>query len=55
MGRQHNYYRRHDTDAHPETVPSNGRIVDVQWGNKKLVMFYEDIQKRGELVKSERA
>jgi hypothetical protein len=29
--------------------PDDKRLVDVRWGNKKLVMFYEDIQKRGEL------
>ena len=27
--------------------PDDKRMVDVQWGDKKLVMFYEDIQKRG--------
>ena len=28
------------------------RLVDVRWGNKKLVMFYEDIQKRGDLKRT---
>ncbi len=31
------------------------RMVDAQWGDKTLVMFYDDIQKRGELVKGETA
>ena len=35
--------------------PDDMRMVDVQWGDKKLVMFYEDIQKGGESVKSKRA
>jgi hypothetical protein len=29
--------------------PDDKRLVDVRWGNKKLVMFYEDVQKRGDL------
>jgi hypothetical protein len=29
--------------------PDDKRLVEVRWGNKKLVMFYEDIQKRGDL------
>ena len=33
--------------------PETTRLVDVQWGQKKLVMFVEDIQTRGELVKGE--
>jgi hypothetical protein len=32
--------------------PDDKRMVDVQWGDKKLVMFYEDIQKRSDEVKS---
>jgi hypothetical protein len=35
--------------------PDDMRMVDVQWGDKKLVMFYVDIQKRGEQVKGEPA
>ena len=35
--------------------PDDMRMVDVQWGDKKLVMFYEDIQKRGEQVKGKPA
>ena len=35
--------------------PGDMRMVDVQWGDKKLVMFYEDIQKRGEQVKGKPA
>ncbi len=35
--------------------PDDKRLVDVQWGDKKLVMFYEDIQKRGDLAKGETA
>ena len=31
--------------------PDDMRMVDVRWGDRKLVMFYEDIQKRGELAK----
>jgi hypothetical protein len=31
------------------------RLVDVQWGNRMLVMFVEDLQKRAELVKGEPA
>ena len=31
--------------------PDDQRLVDIMWGNRKLVMFYEDIQKRGGLVK----
>jgi hypothetical protein len=28
--------------------PDDKRLVEVRWGNKKLVMFYEDVQKRGD-------
>lgn len=35
--------------------PDDTRMVDVQWRGKTLVMFYQDIRKRGESVKSERA
>jgi hypothetical protein len=28
--------------------PDDKRMVDVQWGDKKRVMFYEDIQTRSE-------
>lgn len=35
--------------------PDDMRLVDVQWGDKKLVMFYEDVQKRGDLAKGETA
>ena len=35
--------------------PDDKRLVDVQWGDKKLVMFYEDIQRRGALVKGKPA
>jgi hypothetical protein len=31
--------------------PDDKRMVDVQWGNKTLVMFYEDIQKRSDEVR----
>jgi hypothetical protein len=31
--------------------PDDQRLVDIRWGNRKLVMFCEDIQKRGGLVK----
>ena len=31
--------------------PDDKPLVDVSWGAKMLVMFYEDIQKRGEQVK----
>jgi hypothetical protein len=27
--------------------PDDKRMVDVQWGDKQLMMFYEDVQKRG--------
>jgi hypothetical protein len=32
--------------------PDDKRMVDVQWGDKTLVMFYVDIQTRCEEVKS---
>ena len=35
--------------------PDDMRLVDVQWGDKKLVMFYEDVKKRGEKVKGKPA
>jgi hypothetical protein len=35
--------------------PDDLRMVDVQWRDTKLVMFFEDIQKRGEHVKGEPA
>jgi hypothetical protein len=35
--------------------PEDSRTVDVQWGDKKLVMLYEDIQKRSEQVKGKPA
>ena len=35
--------------------PDDMRMVDVQWGDRKLVMFYEDIQKRGEQIKGKPA
>ena len=35
--------------------PDDKRMLDVQWGDKKLVMFYEDLQKRGEQVKGKPA
>jgi hypothetical protein len=35
--------------------PDDKRMVDVQWGDTKLVMFYEDIQNRSENVKGESA
>jgi len=35
--------------------PDDRRMVDVQWGDKKLVMFVEDVQKRGDLVKGKSA
>ena len=31
--------------------PDDKRMVDVSWGTRNMVMFYEDIQKRGEQVK----
>jgi hypothetical protein len=31
------------------------RLVDVRWGNRMLVMFVEDVRKRGDLVKGEPA
>ncbi|HXA64638.1 MAG TPA: hypothetical protein VNV82_05780 [Bryobacteraceae bacterium] len=31
--------------------PDGKRLVDVQVGDKKLVMFYGDVQKRGDLAK----
>jgi hypothetical protein len=30
--------------------PDDKRLVDVRWRNKKLMMFFEDIQKRGNLT-----
>jgi hypothetical protein len=35
--------------------PDDQRMVDVQWGDKKLVMFYEDIQKRSDEVRGKSA
>jgi hypothetical protein len=35
--------------------PDDMRMVDVEWGDKKLVMFYDDIQRRGVQVKGEPA
>jgi hypothetical protein len=35
--------------------PDDMRMVDVQWGATKLVMFYQDIQSRSEKVKGESA
>jgi hypothetical protein len=35
--------------------PDDKRMVDVQWGDKKLVMFYEDIQTRSEAAKGKPA
>jgi hypothetical protein len=35
--------------------PDDKRLVDVEWQGKKLLMFYEDIQKRGEKIKGEPA
>jgi hypothetical protein len=40
----------------PSTVlsgqrPDYKRLVDVRWGDKMLMMCYEDIQKRGDLAK----
>ena len=35
--------------------PDDKRMVDVQWGNKTLVMFYVDIQTRSEEVKGKPA
>ena len=35
--------------------PDDKRMVDVQWGDKKLVMFYEDIQKRSDEVRGKSA
>ena len=35
--------------------PDDKRMVDVQWGDKKLVMFYEDIQKRSAEVRGKSA
>ena len=32
--------------------PDAMRLVDVKWGDRKLVMFAEDIQERGEEVRS---
>jgi hypothetical protein len=42
----------------PSTVlsgqrPDYKRLVDVRWGDKMLMMFYEDIQKRGDLASEE--
>ena len=33
--------------------PTDGRMVDVMWNGKALVMFYVDIQERGEIVAEE--
>jgi hypothetical protein len=35
--------------------PDDKRVVDVQWRDKKLVMFYEDIQKRSDEVRGKSA
>lgn len=35
--------------------PETKGLVDVQWGQKKLVMFVEDIETRGEPVKGKPA
>lgn len=35
--------------------PEAKRMVDVQWHDKTLVMFYEDIQTPGERVEEEKA
>jgi hypothetical protein len=35
--------------------PDDKRMVDVQWGDKTLVMFFEDIQTRSEEVKGKPA
>jgi len=42
-----------------ETIPvlsgprsDDKRLVDVKWGDKQLVMFYEDVQKRGDLLRN---
>jgi hypothetical protein len=35
--------------------PDDKRLVDVEWDGRKLIMFSEDVQKRGELVKGEPA
>jgi hypothetical protein len=31
-------------------VMNRPTIFDVQWGDKKLVMFYEDVQTRSDVV-----
>ena len=31
--------------------PEDQRLVDVVWRNKKLIMFCDDVMKRGEQVK----
>ena len=31
--------------------PDDRRMVDVRWGEKKLIMFYEDVVNRGLQVK----
>lgn len=31
--------------------PNDELLVDVQWGNRMLVMFVEDLQRHGDLVK----
>jgi hypothetical protein len=33
--------------------PNDARLVDVQWGNRMLVMFVEDVASRGDTVKRE--
>jgi hypothetical protein len=35
--------------------PDDKRLVDVKWGDKQLVMFYEDVQKRGDPVREGKA
>jgi hypothetical protein len=35
--------------------PDDKRFVDVRWGNKNLVMFYEDVQARCDLPKGNSA
>lgn len=27
------------------------RLMDIRWGDKQLIMFYEDVMKRGEQMK----
>ena len=33
--------------------PDDKRLVDIQWRDKKLVMFYDDVEKRCDLAKGE--